>query len=130
MIYLQSFFLKYFNHKNFLQASRFIFLISIGLFYTKIAQADYLDLSGQSPHKNMITVSWNYYSGEVYKIKWKKKLTSNWSNENHVESSNATLSGARLYYNIGALICATDYKIKAKQKGRGWREITVKTKAC
>jgi hypothetical protein len=101
------------------------------------ALADYLELSGNpdtSLPKTHVALSWNGYdSSQTFIVKYKKSSQLLWKEKDKVTKSDPSLAignGGTWIYRIGGLECNTKYDFKVRMKGRGWRDVSVKTQGC
>ncbi|MCF6319518.1 MAG: hypothetical protein L3J83_09625 [Proteobacteria bacterium] len=108
-----------------------IYILLIILFLgTQQAKADYLDLFVSPSGSQALWVSWNGYPGQTFKVKVKQGSSVVYQNNNVTEANVVVGSGFVWSLNIIGLNCNTEYKVKVKMKGRGWRRQTVRTGEC
>lgn len=102
-----------------------IFILMTTVFLENAKAADLLELSGSS-FTNGIDLSW-WNIGSNYKVHWREVSGGSWIKDNDVTFAS---TDERLEYGINGLDCNTEYEIKVKKKGRIWRHLRLKTKAC
>jgi len=89
------------------------------------SSSDYLDLSVGTISDTSINLSWNSNNS---RLKWKNINSHSWIPDNNPNGSLG--AGNRFYYSINGLLCNTEYIIKVKWRGRGWRTKNISTKLC
>ncbi len=106
------------------------------LFYAIPAHADYLNLQvGPVVGGKSLYVSWQGHSGRTFKLKWRKRNSGlqwgGWSPTQELTQSDVQVSSNNFWNtNINNLQCNTQYQVKVKMKGRGWKSKTVSTSGC
>lgn len=115
-------------YKKIFTAAVLVFLIM-----SKTAWADYLELSvtKDSWDNSLLGVSFKGDSDKSFIIKFRKVGTSNWAveevNEDHPD---ITVAGSYFSTNLGPLECGTEYQVKVKRKGSGYRSVNETTRGC
>ena len=115
-------------YKKIFTAAVLVFLIM-----SKTAWADYLELSvtKDSWDNSLLGVSFKGASDKSFIIKFRKVGTSNWDVEEVDEDHpDITVAGSYFSTNLGPLECGTEYQVKVKRKGRGYRSVNETTRGC
>ncbi len=105
-------------------------LIGLSISFSWQANADYLDLSASAVNGTTIGISWNGYVGGTFKVRVKQGGSVVFSDNNITQSDVSVGSGFSWYLQVNGLNCNTEYKVKVKLRGRGWRRVNVRTNAC